>query len=291
MTILFVVLALCFIGIVVCGHSNQGQPGKGAFRGFTVVNPKEDADIDVIDARDYDDHEIIREAGVSKECLVKFDNIAWQVQQNGYSSRCPKAQFGALIVNFADRSGSVKDSRGRSCGRILQTNHAPKTTTDVTEHSEIDAMRRLAYTLGVGQRANLSFWEPLAVITPGASCPMDASAIRWANMRWHVASLSIADLIKLNYTQIAIEPEYILKRTNTIASPPAGTINYVNREANIPRFGYRFIPSNPCPEGCHRSRPGGDCVDDVPFTFTPDKLIPDVNWYVAPGSFQLVYSP
>jgi hypothetical protein len=287
--LLFVVASSYANDATADNFNTRGIAGTGAFRGFTVVNPPTIINIDNIDARDYDDNDIIPGTGVSKECLVKLDNIAWQVQMNAYGSLCPKATFGALIVNFKDKSGSVKDSRGRSCGRIVSTNNGVKTTTDVTEHSEIDAMRRLAYH-NMGQRANLSLWEPLAVITPGSSCPMDASAIRWANMRWHVASLTIDDLIALNFTQIAVEPEYILERTATITltSPPAGVIKYVNREANVARFAYRNILSNPCLPGCNRPTPTSLCTDIHPFSLTPEKLIPDVNYYVAPGVFELV---
>jgi len=280
---------LLFVSVSLANQDDNlaGREGRGAFRGFTIVKPETTNRIDDIDAREYEDNDMIVEAGVSKECLVKLDNIAWQVQMNGYMSLCPKATFGALIVDFSDHSGSVKDSRGRSCGRIISTNEGVKTTTDVTEHSEIDGMRRLAYHR-MGQRNNNTLWNPLAVITPGSSCPMDASAIRWANMRWHVASLTIADLIALNFTQIAVEPEYILSRTATITSPPAGVIKYVNREANIARFAYRSILANPCLPGCHRLTPTALCTDINPFTLTPDKLIPDVNYYTAPGVFELV---
>jgi len=283
-----IVTLSCFLLAVALAHDTSGRPGRGAFKGFTVVNPQIMAEINEIDAREYDKNDIIPEAGVSKECLVKMDNIAWQVQQNGFMSLCPKQQFGALLVNFQDKTGSVKDSLGRSCGRILQTNHAPKNNYDISEHSEIDGIRRWGYTHGIGQRNNASFWEPIAIFTPGASCPMDASAIRWGALGWHIASLTIEDLISLNFTQIAVEPEYILRRSGTItASRPAGAIRYVNREANIGRFGYRNIIANPCPVGCHRVGP--DCVDINPFVLTPDKLIPDVNYYVAPGNFSLVF--
>jgi len=256
-----------------------------------VVDPPRFTEIDDIDARDFDMNDIIPEAGVSKECLVKMDNIAWNVQTNGFHSLCPKQEFGSLLVNFNDKTGSVTDSMGRSCGRILATNKAPKTTTDVTEHAENDALRRWAYTAGQGQRNNVSFWNPISVFTPGASCPMDASAEKWAGVRWHIASLSIDDLITLNFTQIAIEPAQVFRATGTIISSRTGTINFVNREANIPRFGFRFIPSNPCPVGCFRPTPGADCKDIAPYEFTADNLIPDVNYHVAPNTFALNPSP
>lgn len=61
-------------------HFNTaGRAGRGAFRGFTVVRPMTVGVIDEIDARDYCDDDIIPEVGVSKECLVILDNIAWQV--------------------------------------------------------------------------------------------------------------------------------------------------------------------------------------------------------------------
>lgn len=286
-SILVILVSVVSLSAATFDFGTRGFPGVGPFRGYTVVKPNSFSWIDNIDARYYDDDDMIHEAGVSKECLVKLDNIAWQVQMNAYKSLCPRATFGALIVNFGDKTGSVKDSRGRSCGRIVSTNNGVKTTTDVTEHSEIDAMRRLAYK-NMGQRANASLWQPLAVITPGSSCPMDASAIRWANMRWHVASLTIEDLVTLNFTQINVEPEYILSRSATIVSPEAGVIRYVNREANIARFAYRNILSNPCLPGCHRPTATSLCTDIEPFVLTPEKLIPDVNYYVAPGVFALV---
>jgi len=284
------IVTLCLLVAIVLGKDFSAKPGHGVFKGFNIVDPPRIVEVDVIDARDFTHNEIIPQIGVSRECLIMLDNIAWLVQTNGFKSLCPRQQFGALLVNFADKTGSVKDSMGRSCGRIVQTNHAPKTLTDTTEHSEMDAMRRLAYTKGLGQRNNVSFWEPLAVITPGASCPMDASAIRWSNIRWHVASLSIDDLITLNFSQIAIEPDYIFRHSGSdLTSPPAGTINYVNREVNVGRFGYRFIPSNPCPVGCHRPSPGADCTDDVPYVITTN--IPDVDYPQAPGGFALVADP
>jgi len=283
------IVTLCLLLAVVHAHKKDwsAKPGRGVFRGLNVVDPPRTVDVDVIDARDFSLNEIIPDIGVSRECLIILDNLAWLVQTNGFKSLCPRQQFGALIVNFGDKTGSVKDSFNRSCGRIVETNRAPKDLTDTTQHSEMDAMRRLAFTQGQGQRNNVSFWGPLAVITPGASCPMDASAIRWSNIRWHVASLSIDDLITLNFSQIAIEPDFIFKHTGTdLTSPPAGTINYVNREVNVGRFGYRFIPSNPCPVGCHRPTPGADCTDDVPYVITTN--IPDVNFPQAPGGFALL---
>lgn len=269
-----------------CGRET-GCPGQGAFQGFTIVKPRTSNRIDDIDAREFADHEIIPELGVSKECLVKYDNIAWQVQQNMYMSRCPRATFGSLVVDFTDHSGAVHDSRGRPCGRILTTNRGIKTTTDVTEHSEIDALRRLAYHRP-GQRANATLWAPLAVFTPGASCPMDTAAERWAGVSWQIYSLSIADLIALNFSQIDVEPEVLMKATGTMTSQRLGLVRYVNRRANVARFGYRNVLSNPCLPGCHRPTPTSLCTDIEPFVLNPSMLIPDVNYYIVPEDFQLV---
>jgi len=286
---------LCFLLLIsACSIIAQatdtcvnGCPGYGAFAGYTVVNPRTYSEYDDIDASDFSNNEIIPQLGVSKECLVIMDNIAWQVQQNMHMSLCPKATFGSLVVNFEDQTGSVRDSQGSSCGRILATNRGVKTTTDVTEHSEIDAMRRLAYH-HPGQRGNASLWAPLAVFTPGASCPMDTSAERWAGISWQIYSLSIQDLIRLNYTQIALEPEEIMSRSGTITSQRLGLVRYVNRRVNVGRFGYKFILSNPCPVGCHRVTPTSICTDIAPYTLDPSKLIPDVNYYIVPEEFELV---
>lgn len=281
-------LALVYLGALVslCA-AQQGYPGVGAFEGFTVVFPATSNAITDIDAREYTNNELIPELGVSKECLVIMDNLAWQVQTNGYNSRCPNgATFGALVVNFSDHSGAVKDSFGRSCGRIVSTNRGPKTKTDVTEHAENDAMRRLAYH-NEGQRSNSALWGPLAVFTPGASCPMDTAAEIWAGISWQIYSLSIADLILLNFTQIAMEPEELMTQTRTITKK-LGLVRYVNREVNVNRFGYKNILSNPCTPGCHRPTPTSTCVDTTPFTPTP---IPDVGYIHVPDDFELIANP
>jgi len=279
---------LIFLGLAIslCNSQQQGFPGSGVFHGYTVVHPETMNNIIDIDARIYEDNDFISELGVSKECLVIMDNWAWQHLQNGYNSRCPKGTFGALVVDFQDHSGAVVDSQGRSCGRILSTGRGVKTTTDVTEHAENDAMRRFAYH-HPGERANTTLWGPLAVFTPGASCPMDTSAEVWAGIAWQLYSLSIADLVALNYTQIALEPEEIMMRTGTIATK-LGLVRYVNRRVNVQRFGYRFIPSNPCPPGCQRLSPTAFCTDIEPFVLNSTMLIPDVNYYVVPDDFELV---
>lgn len=274
-------------------HGNNNQrtyPGVGDFEGYNIVRPRTRNDIFDIDAREYDNYEIIPHVGVSKECLVIMDNLAWQVNMNMYKSLCPKGPFGALAVDFSDHSGAVKDSQGRSCGRILATNRGQKTTTDVTEHSEIDALRRLAYHRP-GQRTNTTLWSPLAIFTPGASCPMDTSAEIWAGIAWQVYSLSIADLIALNYSQIAMEPEELMTKVGTSTNAPVGLIRYVNRQANVGRFGFKNMISNPCPTGCHRVTPSAICTDINPFVLNPSMLIPDVNYYQVPDDFQLVLNP
>lgn len=263
------------------------RPGYGDFSGFTIVKPVTKNSIIDIDAREYEAWEMIPELGVSKECIVKLDNIAFRVNQNMYMSACPRAQFGALIVDFSDKSGAVKDSFGRSCGRILETNRGVKTTTDPTEHSEIDAIRRLGYHRP-GQRANTTLWSSLAMFTPGASCPMDTAAEIWTGFKWQIYSLSIADLIALNFTQIAVEPEELMTRTATMTNQRLGLVRYANRPANVARFGHRNILSNPCLPGCQRVTPTALCTDVNPYVLEPSKLIPDVNYYIVPEDFQLV---
>jgi len=288
MNALLFALFLSF-AVALCAGFAGGPtfPGHGDFSGYNVVKPQTLNTIIDIDAREYETGEMIPELGVSKECLVIMDNIAWQVQVNSFASRCPKGQFGALVVNFQDHSGSVRDSRGRSCGRILSTNRGQKTITDPTEHAENDAIRRLAYH-NPGERANTTLWQPLAVFTPGASCPMDTSAEIWAGVSWQIYSLSIADLIALNFSQIALEPEALMTTIGTVTTQRLGLVRYVNRRANVERFGYKNMFSNPCLPGCERVTPTSLCSDIEPFVLQPSMLIPDVNYYVVPDDFQLV---
>jgi len=293
--VLKVVFLVALLFAVCCAQGNapnnqRTYPGQGDFEGFNIVLPRTYNAINDIDAREYEDWEIVPEVGVSKECLVQMDNIAWMVNMNMARSLCPKNTFGALVVDFADHTGAVHDSFGRSCGRILSTNRGVKTTTDVTEHSENDAMRRLAYH-HPGQRSNTTLWNAVAVFTPGASCPMDTAAEIWAGVAWQIYSLSIADLIALNFSQIAVEPEELLTRVGTSTNQHPGLIRYVNRPVNVARFAFKNIISNPCLPGCHRVTPTSICTDIVPYLLEPSKLIPDVNYYQVPDDFELIINP
>jgi len=260
--------------------------GRGVFTGFTVVRPRTRNDIIEVDAQEYGSNEILPGAGITKECAVILDNISWQLQKNGQKSMCPKGPFGALIVNLTDTSGSVKDSQGNSCGRIMGTNSGLRDATDPVGHSEIDAIRRYAFQ-HPGNRFNTNMWGKLAIITSGASCPMDTTAELYAQMPVQMYSLSVADLIALNYSQIAIEPEELMRLRATLGGSAMNLVKYANREANVIRYAWRNILANPCPTGCLRPTPTSLCVDYVPYVFDTSMLIPDLNIYAPSTAFHL----
>lgn len=77
-TILFICVLLSALSFAH-SQANIARPGTGDFKGFKVVKVQTRGPIDVIDARKYSDRTVIPGVGISKECLVKLDNIAWQV--------------------------------------------------------------------------------------------------------------------------------------------------------------------------------------------------------------------
>jgi len=298
LTILFLATSLVFANVVFANEGNDegdhehsggnfdGHAGRGAFVGWTVVEPETTNRILFLNAEDYDNHEMLPGVGISRECATILDNWSWQVQMNGQRTRCPKGPFGALLMNFTDTTGSVKDSQGRSCGRIVGTNSGLRDPTDPSGHSEIDAMRREAFA-NPNNRFNTNLWGRLSVITSGASCPMDTTAELYAQVAFQLYSLSVEDLIKLNYTQVAMEPEDLMRRSATIfdstVTTPTGLVKFINRAANIERYAWRNIAANRCPSGCSRPTAGALCVDDVPFDINSQPNIPDVG-YKAPAT-------
>lgn len=261
--------------------------GRGKFVGYDTVEPRVSNDVFIVEADLYDDYEILPGVNISKACAVILDNLSWQLQMNGQKTRCPKGPFGALIVNFTDTTGNVTDQFGNSCGRIVGSNSGLRDATDPSAHSEIDAIRREGFGKP-GHRFDLSLWSQLSMITSGASCPMDTTAELYAGMKAQLYSLSVDDLVKLNYSQIALEPEQIIGKSATLPGDRMILVKSVNPGPNIQRYGWRNIVTNPCPPGCQRVTPNALCSDITPWVFDPATMtIPDLNYPAPSTSFKL----
>jgi hypothetical protein len=139
--------------------------------------------------------------------------------------------------------------------------------------------------------ANLSSVQSL-----GESCPMDAAAEVWAGygqislrrpttlfkylglisascslfrFKEVIYSVSIEDLLKLNWNQIDIDSKRVYQTSQSIVNARNLVIvENVDWANQIPLFAWQNMPNNPCPTGCQKVAPGF-CSDSSAYVPKP----------------------
>lgn len=101
-------------------------------------------------------------------------------------------------------------------------------------------------------------WPTLSLYTNAESCPMCASAIRWAGFREYIYGTSINTLIDKGWGQIRISSVDVFRQSFDL--PNAGRLiaDVLSNETD-PYFSWQFDPESACPGGCSRS--DGTCRD------------------------------
>jgi len=214
----------------------------------------------------YGPHSVVN--GVTVECRQIMMQKSLEVQFAGQGSVCPRGAYGAAIVNHSNTdSGNPVDSLGNNCGKIIGTNSGLRETThDPTEHSEINAIHRLA-ALFPSEAQVKSYWGALSMYTVGESCPMDAAAEVWSGFKEVIYAVSIEDLTDAGFGQIEVGSKKIYTNSNLVAGAPQVLIKNVLRMQMLPYFAWQFNADEACPTGCHRGNDTSGnpyCFDDVP---------------------------
>ncbi|KAK7461864.1 hypothetical protein VKT23_008294 [Stygiomarasmius scandens] len=136
-------------------------------------------------------------------------------------------------------------------------------TGNPTLHGEIAAINNCTavltdpsgpYKLSASQ-AQAAFAQ-LSLYTNAESCPMCASAIRWAGFREYIYGTSIDTLVREGWAQIRLPSLEIFRQSFDLPNP-ARLIGEVLTNETDPFFLWQFNPQNPCPVGC--SRVGSSC--------------------------------
>jgi tRNA(Arg) A34 adenosine deaminase TadA len=152
-------------------------------------------------------------------------------------SSCPFAAFGTAIVNHTSSNG---------LGQLICTGvNQNSATGNPTLHGEMVAITNCSailtdpagpYKLSAAEA--LAAWGDLTLYTNAESCPMCASAIRWAGFKEYVYGTSIGRLIETGWGQIDIgSPEVLANETD-------------------PYFLWQFQEAYPCPGHCGRGATG-----------------------------------
>lgn len=162
------------------------------------------------------------------------------------SGPCPMYAYGAIIVNHtANPWGSLVCVGANSVG----------SKGDPTQHGEINAIQTCAdqfYRSNMTVAEVSAAFEDLSLYTTAESCPMCASAIRWANFKEYIYGTSIHQLIDYGIEQIDVASRYIYQQSYLMSRANPRIIGPISTEKTNPYF--RWIYTNqPCPNGCHHS--------------------------------------
>ncbi|KAF1989095.1 cytidine deaminase-like protein [Aulographum hederae CBS 113979] len=187
---------------------------------------------------------------------IPFSTRAYWIQQANAAlpSPCPFAAFGTVIVNHsspglgelvcAGANENAQKGNPTLHGEIVTINNCSAILTDPSGPYNLSASEALAAFSG------------LSLYTNAESCPMCASAIRWAGFREYIYGTSIETLVALGWSQIRISSQTVFEESWDL-STQTKLIGDVLINETDPYFAWQFDPFAPCPVGCTRN--GGMC--------------------------------
>ena len=110
-----------------------------------------------------------------------------------------------------------------------------------------------AYKLSASEAS--AAWKDLTLYTNAESCPMCASAIRWAGFKEYVYGTSIGRLIETGWGQIDIESSEVFKQSWNLGTSTKFVSEVLTNETD-PYFLWQFQADYPCPGSCSRGDTG-----------------------------------
>ncbi|PQE22240.1 cytidine and deoxycytidylate deaminase zinc-binding region protein [Rutstroemia sp. NJR-2017a WRK4] len=171
------------------------------------------------------------------------------------TSPCPFAPFATIIVNHSDTSLSPH-------GNMICTgmNQIADTGNPIL-HGEISALTNCSHIFSTTNSTSSLPFSYLTLYTTAESCPMCASAIRWAGLQAYVYGTTISTLTRLNWTQISIPSAEVFERSSSLGTTTLYGGSVLAEETDG-LFEWQFGGDGlECPEGCvSDGEEGGTCV-------------------------------
>ncbi|KAJ7472152.1 guanine deaminase [Mycena latifolia] len=168
-------------------------------------------------------------------------------------SPCPFSAFSSVIVNHT----------APGLGELVCIGvNANRQTGDPTLHAEIAAIHNCSAILTdpsgpykLSPVRALDAFAQLSLYTNAESCPMCASAVRWAGFREYIYGTSIETLVQQGWGQIRISSLEVFKQSFELPDP-ARLIGEVLANETDPYLLWQFNPDYLYPAGCSRSASG-----------------------------------
>ncbi|KAJ7328811.1 guanine deaminase [Mycena albidolilacea] len=169
---------------------------------------------------------------------------------------CPFSAFASVIVNHT----------APGLGELVCTGVNKRQTGNPTLHGEIAAIQNCSAILTdpsgpykLSPARALDAFAQLSLYTNAESCPMCASAIRWAGFREYIYGTSIDTLIQQGWDQIRISSLEVFRQSFDLPHP-ARLIGEVLTNETDPYLLWQFNPEYPCPMGCARGGSSSSCT-------------------------------
>lgn len=197
----------------------------------------------------------------------------WMRQANlALNAPCPFAAFGAVIVNHTATTGlgtlicsgaNANSATGNPTHHGTSTTHPTNTPKGNPLAGEMVAIHTCSALLTdpagpyrLSPAAALAALSDLTLYTNAESCPMCASAIRWAGFREYVYGTSIDTLMEKGWRQIRIASAEVVAQSHDLGKPVRMLGGVLTAETD-PYLAWQFDPAAGCPGGCVRVEEGG----------------------------------
>jgi len=210
--------------------------------------------------RDETQAPVLATPGLTINSIPYSTRVYWMRRANEalseLASPCPFAAFGTVIVNHTSPTALGDEiCIGANSNSLLG---------NPTLHGEIAAINNCSLELQ-GPRFNMTPAEALNAVksftlyTNAESCPMCASAIRWAGFKEYVYGTSIDTLIETGWGQLRISSLEVFRQSFDMPNMGRLIPEVLTNETD-PYFAWQFDPAAPCPAGCARGGSSGGCV-------------------------------
>ncbi|KAJ7118813.1 cytidine deaminase-like protein [Mycena epipterygia] len=170
------------------------------------------------------------------------------------SGVCPFAAFGAIIVNHTSDEVVCEGANFR--------------TGDPTIHGEISAINACTAVLAAKNMTPTEIyaaWSQLSIYTNAESCPMCASAIRWAGFKEYVYGTTIEHNYNVGWGVMTISSYDIFQQSRQLPGFQTLMLGQILTNETDPLFSWQYNESYPCPGNCTReysaARGATTCVE------------------------------
>ncbi|KAJ4296910.1 hypothetical protein N0V90_006958 [Kalmusia sp. IMI 367209] len=174
---------------------------------------------------------------------------------------CPFGAFGTAIVNHTvpglGELVCIGANSNRQTGDPIMHGKASQLSLE-TSCGEMSAIQNCSQILtspsgpyNLTPTAALAAFSQLSLYTNAESCPMCASAIRWAGFKEYIYGTSIDTLIEKGWGQIRISSMEVFRESFDLGGATRLVGEVLTNETDI-YFGWQYDPQAGCPEGCGR---------------------------------------